>query len=73
MEKVLIKYKIQLLTFQSKLVAEQFMLTDVSGCAIIVEACILVTPSAQIWHSLVQGDFSHSNPGSNLNRAIFLT
>jgi hypothetical protein len=21
----------------------------------------------------VQGDFSHSNPGSNLNRAIFLT
>jgi hypothetical protein len=32
-EKVLIKYNMQLLTFQPKLVAEQFMLTDVSGCA----------------------------------------
>jgi hypothetical protein len=58
-EKVLIKYKTQLWIFQPKLVAEQLMLTDVSGCAIIVEAGILVTTSAQIWHSLVQGHFSH--------------
>jgi hypothetical protein len=58
-EKVLIKYKTQLWIFQPKLVAEQLMLTDVSGCAIIVEAGILVTPSAQIWHSLVQGHSSH--------------
>jgi hypothetical protein len=32
-EKVLIKYNTQLLTFLLELVAEQFILTDESGCA----------------------------------------
>jgi hypothetical protein len=32
-EKMLIKYNTQLLTFQPNLVVEQFILTDVSGCA----------------------------------------
>jgi hypothetical protein len=64
-EKVLIKYNTQLLTFHPKCVPEQFIVQ------IIVEAGIPVTPSAQIWHSLVQIHFSHSNPWSNINRRFY--
>jgi hypothetical protein len=72
-EQMLIKYNIQLLTFHPKLVAEQFILTDGSSRADHSGGRHSCDPSAQIWHSLVQIHFSHSNLWSNMNRVIFLT